>query len=62
MSNRGKEDGCLCFVFLALDKQGSKARVDIISGFSLRYTGSGIQTLRKRVAKGLRVRRDQAQI
>ena len=42
VGNRGKEDGCLCIVFLALDKQGSKARVDIISGFSLPYTGSGI--------------------
>lgn len=34
---------CVLF-FFALDKQGSKARVDIISGFVLPYTGSGIQT------------------
>ena len=53
MGNRGKEDDCLCIVLLALDK-GSKARVDIILDFSLPYTGSWIQTPRKRVAKGAR--------
>ena len=53
VDNRGKEDDCLCIVLLSLDK-GSKARVDIILDFSLPYTGSWIQTPRKRVAKGAR--------
>lgn len=54
VGNRGEEDDdCLCIVFLAFDK-GSKARVDIILHFSLPYTGSWIQTPRKRVAKGAR--------
>ena len=54
VGNCGEEEyDCFCIVFLALDK-GSKAIVDIILHFSLPYTGSGIQTPRKRVAKGAR--------